>query len=150
VRRGKLPPPAGARIYELTERGRELEPAIIALGRFGSVAPFPPGDRQLGVDAVVVALKSLFQPAAADGLRATYELRLGEHRFRVRVADGRLDVARGNAEAPDAILETDPGTLANVLWHGRKAADARRSGDMAVEGDQRAVTRLLALFPLPA
>ena len=150
VRRGKLPPPAGARIYELTDRGRQLEPTILALGRFGSVAPFPPGDAQLGVDALVIALKSLFDPDAADGLRATYELRLGEQRFRLRIADGRLDVARGEAEAPDAILETDPATLANVLWHGRKAAEARRSGDMTVEGDQRAVTRLLGVFPLPA
>ena len=149
ARRGKLPPPAGARIYELTERGRQLEPAILALGRFGSVAPFPPGDAQLGVDALVIALKSLFEPAAADGLHATYELRLGEHRFRLRIADGRLDVARGEAEAPDAVLETDSATLANILWHGRKAAEARRAGDMTVVGDQRAVTRLLGLFPLP-
>jgi DNA-binding HxlR family transcriptional regulator len=150
VRRGKLPPPAGARIYELTERGRQLEPAILALGRFGSVAPFPPGDdARLGVDALVIALKTLFEPATADGMRATYALRLGEHRFRLRIADGRLDVARGEAEAPDAILETDPGTLANVLWHGRKAAEARRAGDIAVSGDQRAATRLLGLFPLP-
>jgi DNA-binding HxlR family transcriptional regulator len=149
VRRGKLPPPAGARIYELTARGRELEPAVLALGRFGSVAPFPPGDAQLGIDALVIALKSLFEPAAADGLRATYELRLGEQRFRLRVAGGRLAVTRGEAEAPDAILETDPATLANVLWHGRKAAEARRSGDMTVEGDQRVVTRLLGVFPLP-
>ena len=43
VRRGKLPPPAGSRIYELTERGRGLEPVVLELGRFGSVAPFPPG-----------------------------------------------------------------------------------------------------------
>jgi len=149
VRRGKLPPPAGARIYELTDRGRQLEPAILALGRFGSVAPFPPGDAQLGIDALVIALKSLFEPGAADGLRATYELRLGEQRFRLRVADGRFDVARGDAEAPDAVLETDPATLANVLWHGRKAAEARRAGDMLVDGDQGAVTRLLGLFPLP-
>ena len=41
VRRGTLPPPAGSRIYELTERGRQLEPVVLALGRFGSVAPFP-------------------------------------------------------------------------------------------------------------
>ena len=148
VRRGKLPPPAGARIYELTDRGRQLEPAILALGRFGSVAPFPPGDAQLGIDALVIALKSLFEPGAADGLRATYELRLGEQRFRLRVADGRFDVARGDAEAPDAVLETDSATLANVLWHGRKAAEARRAGDMLVDGDQGAVTRLLGLFPL--
>src|SRR5882762_3594468 len=32
VRRGTLPPPAASRIYELTERGHELEPLVIALG----------------------------------------------------------------------------------------------------------------------
>jgi DNA-binding HxlR family transcriptional regulator len=150
VRRGTLPPPAGSRIYELTERGRQLEPVVIALGRFGSVAPFPPGDARIGVDAVVIALKSLFDPAGADGLDASYELRLGDQRFRIDVADGRLDVARGGAAAPDAIIETDPGTLATVLWHGRRLDEARRAGDVAIEGDRRAVARLLALFPLPA
>jgi DNA-binding HxlR family transcriptional regulator len=150
VRRGTLPPPAGSRIYELTERGRELEPVVIALGRFGSVAPFPPGDAGIGVDAVVIALKSLFAPAAAESMAASYELRLGEQRFRLGVADGRIEIARGSAPAPDATLETDPGTLASVLWHGRKLDEARRAGDLAIAGDRTAVTRLLALFPLPA
>ena len=149
VRRGTLPPPAGSRIYELTERGRELEPVVIALGRFGSVAPFPPGEAGIGVDAVVIALKSLFAPAAADGMAASYELGLGEQRFRLDVADGRIEIARGSAPAPDATLETDPGTLASVLWHGRKLDEARRAGDLAIAGDRTAVTRLLALFPLP-
>jgi DNA-binding HxlR family transcriptional regulator len=150
VRRGKLPPPAGSRIYELTERGQKLEPIVLALGRFGSVAPFPPGEAEIGVDAVVVALKSLFSASAADGLGASYELRLGEQHFSVRVGDGRLDVTRGSARAPDAIIESDPGTLATVLWHGRKVEEARRAGDLAIEGDLRAVKRFLALFQLPA
>ena len=150
VRRGKLPPPAGSRIYELTERGQELEPIVLALGRFGSVAPFPPGEAEIGVDAVVVALKSLFSASAADGLGASYELRLGEQHFSVRVGDGRLEVTRGSAPAPDAIIESDPGTLATVLWHGRKVEEARRAGDLAIEGDLRAVKRFLALFQLPA
>jgi DNA-binding HxlR family transcriptional regulator len=150
VRRGTLPPPAGSRIYELTQRGHDLEPVVLALGRFGSVAPFPPGQAAIGIDAVVIALKSLFAPAAADGTMASYELRLGEQRFRLDVCDGRIEVARGSAPAPDATIETDPGTLASVLWHGRKVDEARRAGDLAVEGDRAAVTRLLALFPLPA
>jgi len=149
VRRGTLPPPAGSRIYELTERGRELEPAILALGRFGSVAPFPPGEAEIGVDAVVIALKSLFAPAAADGRAASYELRLGEQRFRVDVADERLEIARGSAATPDATIETDPGTLAGILWHGRRLDDARRAGSLVFEGDRAAVNRFLGLFPLP-
>src|SRR6185437_6886764 len=41
LRHHKLPPPASARVYELTERGRELEPGILALGRWGAAEPFP-------------------------------------------------------------------------------------------------------------
>src|SRR5215211_5215261 len=44
LRRRVLPPPAASRVYELTERGRELEPVILGLGRWGSAAPFPPGE----------------------------------------------------------------------------------------------------------
>jgi DNA-binding HxlR family transcriptional regulator len=150
VRRGKLPPPAGSRIYELTDRGRELEPVILELGRFGSVAPFPPGEARIGVDALAIALKTLFAPSATDGLPATYELRLGEDRFHIAVAGGHLDIARGTAEAPHATIESDPGTLAAVLWHGRKLTDARRSGALTISGNEEAAKRFLAMFPLPS
>src|SRR6187455_2871344 len=37
-----LPPPAGSTVYELTAWGRELEPVILALARWGSRAtPLP-------------------------------------------------------------------------------------------------------------
>jgi DNA-binding HxlR family transcriptional regulator len=149
VRRAKLPPPAGSRIYELTERGMELEPVVLELGRFGSVAPFPPSDAEIGVDALAIALKSLFAPSATDGLPATYELRLGEDRFRAQIAGGRFDIARGAAEAPDATIESDPGTLATVLWHGRKVRDAQRAGEVTITGSEEAARRFLAMFPLP-
>jgi len=149
VRRRKLAPPSGARVYELTDWGRELEPLVIGLGRWGSRAPFPPGDADLGVDAFVIALKTLFDPAAAEGLDATFELRLGEDRFRGRVRDGRFDVMRGSAEEPDAAIEADPATLSAVLWHERLLAEAERSGDLVLEGSRPVVTRLLGLFPPP-
>jgi DNA-binding HxlR family transcriptional regulator len=147
VRRAKLPPPAGSRVYELTERGRALEPVVLELGRWGSVAPFPPGKAEIGPDALAIALKSLFVPA--DGGDAAIELRLGEDRFSVRTAGGVLELARGAAAAPDATIETDPATLATVLWHGRDPAEAERAGELAVEGSRRAFKRFLSLFPLP-
>ena len=149
VRRTKLPPPAGSRVYELTERGRALEPVVLELGRWGSGAPFPPGDARLGPDSAVIALLTVFEPSAAGDLTGTYELRFGEHAFRARVSDGRIEFARGAAEDPDATIGTDPATLATVLWHGRELADAERAGEIVIEGDRRAAKRFLGLFPLP-
>jgi DNA-binding HxlR family transcriptional regulator len=148
VRRRTLAPPAGSRVYQLTARGLELEPVVLALGRWGSGAPFPPGGATLGVDSFVLALKTLFAPAAAGDLSASYELRLGEHRFRARVDEGRLEVARGEAPEPDATIASDPGTLSAVLWHGRRLADALRSGEVEIGGSRRAARRFLGLFPL--
>jgi DNA-binding HxlR family transcriptional regulator len=149
VRRRTLAPPAGSRVYELTERGHELEPVVLALGRWGSGAPFPPGDAKLGTDSLVIALMTTFDRAAADDLDATYELRLDGQRFRARVAGGRLEVARREEPQPDATIATDPGTLAAILWHGRRLADGLRSGEVEIDGSRPALTRFLRLFPLP-
>jgi DNA-binding HxlR family transcriptional regulator len=149
IRRRMLPPPAASRVYELTTWGRELEPVVLALGRWGSRAPSPPGDAPLGIDALVLALRTLFDPRAVDGLRASYELRLGEHRFHARVAGGELDLARESAEHPDAIIETDPATLAAVLWHDRGLSDAVRAGAIRIDGNRAVVERFLELFPPP-
>jgi DNA-binding HxlR family transcriptional regulator len=152
VKRGKLPPPAAARVYELTDWGRGLEPAVLALGRWGSRSPWRPRDAEPSVDSLMLRLKALFDPQAAAGLSASYELRLGEHRFRVRVAGGRIDVARGSADPPappDAALETDPGTLGALLRHDRQLDEALRAGDVTIEGSRPAVARFLDLFPPP-
>src|SRR5918994_3974028 len=67
VRKAKLPPPASARVYELTERGQQLQPVVVELGRWGSQEPFPDEEAQLRPDSAVIALITLFDPAAADG-----------------------------------------------------------------------------------
>ena len=149
LRRRKLAPPASARVYELTERGLALEPVVLELGRWGSEAPFPADDTAFGADSLVLALKTLFDPAVAAGLDLTVELCLGEDRFRSRVAGGRLEAARGSADTPDAVVSSDPGTLAAVLWHGRPLAEALRTGDVEIDGSTPAVKRFLGAFPAP-
>jgi putative sterol carrier protein len=74
---------------------------------------------------------------------------LGDDRFHAEVARGRLELARGSAHQPDAILSAGPDTLAALVYGGRKLAEALRSGDVKVEGDKSSVKRFLALFPLP-
>ncbi|MEA2135761.1 MAG: hypothetical protein QOC68_3670 [Solirubrobacteraceae bacterium] len=149
LRRRKLAPPSSARVYELTDRGLALEPVVLELGRWGSETAFPAGDAAFGADSFVIALKTLFDVGAADGLDVTVALRLGEDGFRSRVAGGRLEIARGHAETPDATIVSDPGTLAAVLWHDRPLSEALRTGDVEIEGSTPAVKRFLRVFPAP-
>ena len=151
VRRETLPPPAASKVYELTPRGQALEPVVVELGRWGSAVPFAPGDASFSPDALVIALKTLFDAAAAADVEERYELRLDGQTFGLRVAAGRLEVARGGAGQPDATIEAEPSTLAAVLWHGRplpSEADGADAG-VTVTGSRRAARRFLRLFPLP-
>ena len=148
VRRGKLPPPAASKIYELTEWGRDLEPVIIALGRWGVRSPTKPPDAELGVDSLILSFRTMFDPDRAEGLDASYELRLGEDRFRAEVAESRLEIERGNAEQPDATVEADASTLAALIYDDLELDDTLSSGDLRVKGDRAAVERFVALFPL--
>lgn len=149
ARRRRLPPPAASRVYELTDWGEELEPVIIRLGRWGARSPSKPDDAPLGVDSLILSFRTMFDPAAAEGLEASYELRLEEDRFRARVSGGSFEVERGNSGRPDAIIEADSATLAKLVYEGRPLAEALSSGDMKVQGDEAAIEHFLTLFPLP-
>ena len=71
ARRRALPPAAGL-IYELTDRGRTLEPVLLALGRWGSpLSPQPDSAEELSPDALIVALRTTFDAAAMGSLRGT-------------------------------------------------------------------------------
>jgi DNA-binding HxlR family transcriptional regulator len=149
VRRRKLPPPAASRVYELTEWGLELEPVVISLGRWGARSPSKPCDAELGVDSLILSFRTMFDPRAADGLKASYELRLGEDRFRAEVAGDQFEIVRGDADRPDAAIETDVGTLAALVYDDRRLEEALGSGDVKIQGDESVVERFLGLFALP-
>jgi DNA-binding HxlR family transcriptional regulator len=149
VQQTKLPPPAGAKVYELTTWGAELEPVVTHLGRWGSRSPLMNHDAGRSVDSLVLSLKALFDGQAADGFTATIALRLGENTFRVEIADAQIQLARGHTERPTATLVTDPTTLAALIYGDRPLDDAVRSGEATIIGKTAVVARLLRLVRLP-
>jgi DNA-binding HxlR family transcriptional regulator/putative sterol carrier protein len=151
VHHRRLPPPYGAQVYELTARGAALEPVLIELGRWGGTYAPPPGDDMcMSLDAYVVSLRTLFDPALAGDFAARVELRLGEDRFRVVIADGHVEAERGELPDANVVIEAEPRTLLDVL-HGHRPLDAAlASGDMRITGEQRKGRRFTRLFPLPA
>jgi len=142
VRRRRLGPPARSSAYELTERGAALEPILLELGRWGREQPME-STAELSVDALMLALRTTFDPGAAGNLEASLALRVDDDELEVTVADGRLAVTRGGADGADATIRTDARTLRALAFGGRRLDEARAAGAVEVEGDAAAAQRLL-------
>ncbi|SCG35176.1 winged helix-turn-helix transcriptional regulator [Micromonospora coxensis] len=141
-----LGPPVSAGVYELTEWGRQLEPVLLALGRWGARAPMR-GTAPLGVDALMLALRTTYVPDG--GAPAVVRLRLGVDAFTVATTGQDLRVTRGDVEAPDAGVDTDTATLREVVFRRRALADAVAAGAIVLTGDRDTAARLLGSFRRP-
>jgi DNA-binding HxlR family transcriptional regulator/putative sterol carrier protein len=150
VTRRVLPPPAGSAVYELTQVGQGLEPVVMALGRWGSrfLGPRPDG-AFLSANAYLLAMRASFQPDAAAGLSETYELRIGNQVFEVRVEHGQCTITERVPSHPDVVLTTDVSTLGALLHRQLSPEEARASGRLTIDGDPRALDWFVAMFALP-
>src|SRR6516165_5478351 len=152
VRRDVLGPPADVPVYELTARGRALEPVLLQLARWGSQQPLtapgePPRACPPPAGALALALQPVFAPAA--GVDATFALRIDGDWFRLTAADGSIAIARGRAEHPAATLETDVATLRSVAFGREPVTAAERDGRLTVTGDRCLAERFTRMFPVP-
>ncbi|WP_327271973.1 helix-turn-helix transcriptional regulator [Streptomyces sp. NBC_01224] len=139
VHRRELGAPARVHYYELTEWGRELEPLLLQLGRWGNQAPHPV-EGELGVDSIMLSIKAAFDAVRADELRGTYEFRIDADTFVAEVADASLRIYRGTAEHPDAVLATGIETLRAVCDGRRSLDDAARTADLRLDSDRAEAT----------
>ncbi len=144
ISRANLPPPAGARVYELTERGRRLQPALLELARWGMdpiEPPRPDEYRQPGWYAI--ALQAAFRPELARDLEESYAFVVDDVAFHLKVADGEAYARYGAPQAAAFVLRTP---LANFL---AIATGTRRPRRSELEGSAAAFRRFTRLFPLP-
>jgi DNA-binding HxlR family transcriptional regulator len=149
VRRRRLGPPASSWVYELTEWGAELEEIILGLANWVHKSPLMRYDLPLGADSLMLALKTRFDPQAADGVDATIGLHLGDAQFRVRIADGHLAIERGDADSTDLVLEMDQTALLSLLSPDGSVKEALDGGQLRLTGDKAVAERFRALFPIP-
>jgi predicted lipid carrier protein YhbT len=74
---------------------------------------------------------------------ACYRVELDSRVWTVRTEPGRLTVEPGEPATPDATIRTDPPTLNALLERPHDLDKAIDDGRMTVEGDRKAVRRLL-------
>ena len=147
VRRATLPPPAGSKVYELTDLGRSLEEVVMALSRWGlKLLGTPRQEDDLQPTWAMVALQSSLQPDAASGLRETYEFHVDGELFYVRVEGGEAEARQGRAADPDLIVSGDAETLLSIAAGRLAPAEAVDTGAIRIEGNREALARCLAML----
>jgi DNA-binding HxlR family transcriptional regulator len=104
VRRMVLPPPAASSVYELTEHGEALRPAVYELIRWGGrfLQPRRKGER-VEPEWMRLALDALARRGASPRRRVVLRVREGRTEALVHVAGGRrgttVSAGRGPADA---------------------------------------------------
>jgi len=142
VRRRELSPPATGVAYELTEVGRGLERPMLELARWGMHFERVDDVVDLAPTSLPNAIRTIVQPA--QEARLTIGLRSGGQSYTLRIADGWIAAARGEADDPDVILGGEPADVLAALVAG-EAGEER----IEVEGDRGALERLRAMVVLP-
>lgn len=147
VERERLPPPAGSQVYRLTQRGRALEPALIALGRWGlRFLGEPSGEDAFRPEWALLAMKITFRSEQAVKVDQTYQLNIGETVFHVQVNHGRVRTRQGPAFRPDLVFHCDPETFFRLASRRVTLEEALEAGNASFEGREEALQQLHELF----
>ena len=102
---------------------------------------------ELSINALLLALKTVFDPAAA--VNATFALRVDGDWFRVTVAGDSIDITRGRTDHPAVTFDTDVATLRSVAFGREPISDAERDGRLTADGDRLLAERFARMFPVP-
>lgn len=149
----RLPPPAASEVYELTDAGRALKPALLELTRWGVrflQAPLPTDHFE--PDWLGFALEAFARPHASPPIAVEVGVvrGAGEPPLRLRVAGGPEGTRVGEAGPPaDAVLVAPPLVVLG-LASGRLAPGALASYPACSwSGERSALDRFAELFDLP-
>ena len=131
---------AGGHLYVLTEGGHALEPALLALVRWGlSYGP----DNKEGFhhqdDWDLVALKALFQPERAANLSVSVQFKTEEFAAWMAIEDQYVTMGLGEAPEPDVTVN---GTIKD-LFTGPRSPD-----ELCVSDSHEKLGRFMSAFAL--
>jgi DNA-binding HxlR family transcriptional regulator len=145
VQKRQLPPPAAAKVYELTPYGEGLREPLYALARWGARSLSPPREDQvLARGWLVNAVRATCTGGCVPD--TVFALRVDDEAVTARFDDDELVVEAGMADDADVVVETDPSTLFCIASGQTPIADAIKEQAVKITGNRKDAERFLALF----
>jgi len=148
VCRESAPPPVATTLYHLTDAGRELEPVLSALGRWGArFMPEPTGEEVFRSHWLAFPVGQFLEDGEPESPPATIEVRTaGDQPAVIEVAGGEITTHLGSAPAPDLVLEGEAPPILGLLSGMLKLTDARQLG-LRTKGSTAVLRRLRYRVP---
>lgn len=144
VRREEAPPPIATTLFSLTPRGREIEPVVHELGRWG--VPYmvngPAREDAFRGHWLAWPVELFLHDRDPDGPPLQIALEVDGDPLVLHASGGTITVAPGTAEDPDASIAGSPYAILGVLSGRSRIEDASRHGVRLV-GDEQAIRRLV-------
>jgi DNA-binding HxlR family transcriptional regulator len=119
VLREEAPPPIATTLYRLTERGLELEGAVLRLGGWGAgIRRKPVKGERLQPHWLVLPLRLFLMDTRPEEKDAQIEIRVGGETITIAASKGTIDVRLGTAARAAAVVTGKPETVLQ-LFTGR-------------------------------
>jgi DNA-binding HxlR family transcriptional regulator len=143
----EAPPPVATRLFSLTPRGKQLEPVLDDLTRWG----LPLMSEQKPTDAVrshwlASALEKMLSDRQPDAHPITIELQPGDQPIAIETRGGEIHIQLGKADDADATLTGPARPIMGLLLGLISLSDAEASG-VAYAGDPSTLDRIAAAVP---
>lgn len=137
-----LPPPAASTVYELTDDGRRLAPAVLELARWGLNRLGSSEGRHYDASSLMVGLWARLGVAGTSLPDGDIAMTVDGRPFDVTTDGGESRVVGGAPPAARATVTTDSDTLARLSDGSQALADVITAGDLTVDGSPEHVSAL--------
>jgi DNA-binding HxlR family transcriptional regulator len=145
----ELPPPAASRVYQLTSKGRQLDEAVTALGRWGAdLLGSPDSEQHQHPLWLLQSLAARTGRSSEPSLLDVDVLLDGQHHH-LRIRSGRAIAGRGPHPQPQACITTTSETLYALSKQKISIEDAIKEGLVKLQGDREVAMRALQRLIIP-
>jgi len=147
ITKRKLPPPASVTVYELTDTGRELQPIVAHLARWGTRLLPAPGAQGYRIDAswAIQSMTAGYRGNLPDGL---YEVDLHDRKYVITITGALAAVSDGPPRGDPMLTFAGQAQTFLAVASGRLTLKEARSSGLHVEGDYRLAERFISALRL--